>query len=59
MEISESTLFLALSLTILQRGPENPSGNLVFSFEKTKTFVGTDFFTFYQFSGEWYTKPLV
>jgi len=39
--------------------PENPSGNFVFLYRKTKTCVGTDLFAFFQFGRVWFTKPFV
>jgi len=35
----------------IQSSHENPSGNCVFLFKKTKKFVGTDLFAFFQFVG--------
>jgi len=46
-------------ISVDQSGPENPWGNLVFSFQNTKTFVGTDLSSPFQFGTVRFIKPVV
>jgi len=43
----------------IQSGPENPSGNLVLPYGKTKIFVGTDLVAHFQFGGVRFPKTVV